>query len=500
MKLGHRLARWGFAGLPCLGLACAQVPTTDRPPPPPAHYPTSPGPAPDAAFDVRLSPEPTTYDADHRQVMPVSLDAVLRLAEENNPQIAVARSKVCTAFAEKALAATAWLPDIYMGVGYWRNEGGIQLQQGPLINASTGAMLAGPQMNATYNPATTPSSNSPPRQVWQSHGELTKISSEQLLDASTTYIDMLAAHSALAVSRDYEKRLKELRERVNKAKQAFEKDGQKVPADIAVESAQIEGELTTQQLTQQKLQAALEMASAKLAYLLGLDPSTRLLPVDSQIAAFHVVEANTPTEALVAQALGNGPGVRELEGILCVIQQGMAQAGGPIRFLPEFNVQMGEGLFGAGPGGTMTYANRFDFGVQARWNLSAVLTADRKRQVANAQVAQVQMTYQELKQKLTLGVQEARSTILTSGSQFVTAEEQIRRAKDVVELAQKHSTWAAREATYSQIMLAHRAVAQAQLSYIEMLRNFDKAQLRLMILLGPAHPVPQLPNAPPLQQ
>src|SRR6266404_2800484 len=171
-RLGFRLARWGIAGLPCLGLACAQVPNNDlRSPPVPAAYPASPGPAADSSFNVRLSPEPVAHDANHRQALTVSLDAVMQLADEKNPQIAVARAKVASAFAEKELATKNWIPDIYIGVGYWRHEGGIQLQQGPLITSSTGAFEAGPQINATYNPRDRAYKQlMAARQVWQSHG------------------------------------------------------------------------------------------------------------------------------------------------------------------------------------------------------------------------------------------------------------------------------------------------------------------------------------------
>jgi hypothetical protein len=37
-------------------------------------------------------------------------------------------------------------------------------------------------------------------------------------------------------------------------------------------------------------------------------------------------------------------------------------------------------------------------------------------------------------------------------------------------------------------MLSHKAVSMAQLGYIDLLREFDKAELRLMILLGPGAP------------
>src|SRR5262245_738228 len=68
-----------------------------------------------------------------RPVLPVSLDAVFRLAEGQNPQLAVARARVQQAFAERDLAAQRWLPDIHVGAGYYRHEGGIQDQDGRLI-------------------------------------------------------------------------------------------------------------------------------------------------------------------------------------------------------------------------------------------------------------------------------------------------------------------------------------------------------------------------------
>ena len=42
----------------------------------------------------------------------------------------------------------------------------------------------------------------------------------------------------------------------------------------------------------------------------------------------------------------------------------------------------------------------------------------------------------------------------------------------------------------SDVLSAHKAVAMAQLNYIEQMRDYDKAQLRLLVLLGGACNVP----------
>src|SRR5207244_7491904 len=103
-------------------------------------------------------------------------------------------------------------------------------------------------------------------------------------------------------------------------------------------------------------------ASATLVYLLNLDPCTELVPADAQLVALRLADADAPCCELVARAITCGPGVRELEAILCLIHKGMADAAGPGRYLPVVTAQAREGTFGAGPHGGRTVSNRFDFG------------------------------------------------------------------------------------------------------------------------------------------
>src|SRR5262249_26686921 len=48
-------------------------------------------------------------------LLPITLDTVLRLAEDQNGQIALARARVAEADAEVDLAGKRWLPDLYLG-------------------------------------------------------------------------------------------------------------------------------------------------------------------------------------------------------------------------------------------------------------------------------------------------------------------------------------------------------------------------------------------------
>jgi len=483
---GHdirRLARWGLLGLPFVGLACQQVPIqkqTAAPVPPLIKQASAeqPATAKDEQPKVRMNEAPVQG----KQPLPVSLDAVLRLAEEQNPQLQTARAKVEAAFAEKQLAQARWIPDVYVGVAYYRHQGGIQLQEGPLITSNTGAFFGSTQVSADFNPRDVAFRQlNAARKLYQEQGDLSRISNEQLLEATTTYIDLLAAHAALAVSQNMDKPLASLLE---KAKQAL-KEAER--PEFRLQVLQIESEIRLQKQTQKKLQSSIESATAKLAYLLGLDTTTTsLVPIDSQMTAFHLVDVNSPLDSLVAQALANGPGIREIESILGVIQTGIDKARGPSRFLPNFTLQVGDGLFGAGPGNTMAWAQRFDLAMQARWNITDAFSQERKKQVAFAQLNHVAWTYEDLRGKLTMGVADARATILYAGSQFQTAEQQITSAKEALKWSEKRlENIGATLATYTEAMNAQKAIASAQLNYIDLMREFDKAQLRLMLLLGP---------------
>jgi outer membrane protein TolC len=433
--------------------------------------------SPDSLAVRRLEIDAPIAAAAPIKVLSVTLDAVLQLAECQNQSLAIAREKVNQAYAEHELAAKSWLPDVSVGAGYYRHEGGIQLQEGPLIKSSTGAAIAGMDAAIKIDPRSVAFAKlDAARRLKQSQGEYKKLSTDVLLDAAGTYIDLLAAQSGLALARSMETDLNALHARAEKLAE--------LERGARVEVVRIDGERSGQSQLIRKLESQVRSASAKLAYLLGLDPCTELVPADSELIAFPLADADAPVCDLVAQALAAGPGVKELEAILCLIQQGMADAAGPSRFLPTFTAQMLEGGFWAGRNDQLDPANRFDLGVQARWSLTELCTADIRRRVAASLQAQAQFTYCDLRGKLTLGVQEAREAILSGREQLKLAEAQIQQAKSAVDLSETRLREAIPGATFSEVLLAQRSLAAARANYLMILRDFDKAQLRLMVLTG----------------
>jgi outer membrane protein TolC len=145
---------------------------------------------------------------------------------------------------------------------------------------------------------------------------------------------------------------------------------------------------------------------------------------------------------------------------------------------------MNEGAFGAGPGSNLDWANRWDLLVNVRWNLTDVLTARERRQQADVKMRQLHLTYQDLRAKLTLGVQEAREAALSGDEQVRLAEQRIAYAEQ--SLAQSESRWQEniKGRSPSEVLLAVRSLAGARLEYVQTVRDLDKAQLRLLVFTG----------------
>jgi outer membrane protein TolC len=259
-------------------------------------------------------------------------------------------------------------------------------------------------------------------------------------------------------------------------------DLQKEVGEVLAEG--VRAEIAGRQQALVKLHQQGDAASAKLVYLLGLPPLTQLVPVDDAPAPIDVVDVTPEPAALVDRALTSGPGVRELQTLLAVIQDGMAKMGGPGKFVPKVCLTGVEGAFGAGPGSRLEWDNRFDLGITAKWNLTEFLTARAQRRAACARLAQVQMTYADLRGKLAMSVEEARSAILAGNEQIELGQQQIRRAGRTFELSRTRLKENVPGSSTTEVLGSLRGLELAHVNYLQAIAAHNKAEIRLMLLLG----------------
>jgi outer membrane protein TolC len=480
-----------LAGLPWLGLGCTQlgpvaqflapdpVPQVRAQKAEPETIPTPPRMLPPAT--ITTDPIPVV-EADHgpRQV-PISLDTVLRMAGDGNGQIAVARERVFEACAQRNVARLNWIPDIYVGPAWYRHEGGIQAPDGNLIHASSGALFGGLEVNALMDLRQIAYEQvSAERRAWQQKTELSRTTSEQLLDTANTYVDLLAAKSGEAIVQELVKELEELYD--------WTKKRAEVEPPYQVIQKQIEAELAHRRYNLARLREQINAALNQLIYLLGLDPCVALVPLECRLAPFELIDHHMPVCDLVGQALTLGPGIRELEGLLAMTHRSLDQASGPGQYLPVMQIRMAEGIFGANPGSGLEFDNRWDLGLQARWNLSGLVGMNERRKVTQHQVQQVHLSYEDLRRRLAVGVQEAHGSACSGLDQMQNAETQIGFAAQGTDKAKERLKAQARGYSPAEVLLNLQGLASAKVNFVNAVRDFNKAQLRLLIYTGAALP------------
>jgi len=271
--------------------------------------------------------------------------------------------------------------------------------------------------------------------------DASKLSAQTLLEASTTYEDLLSARAAFAVAAQMEAKLDGLL----KLATAQEKPSTATDAEVA----HIQADLDGQQLLMRKSREAAVVASAKLIYLLGLDPASALSTMDRQLIAFTLVNAEAPVEELTAQALKNGPGIHEVENQLHFIQAAY-------------------------------------FGDSTGWNLTTSATRRQQQCVTQAELAQAHIAYQDLRAKLTMGVQESREAVLSARDQLTMGLNQLKHATAACERSEYRLTQSpfAKDRSPTEVLLAIRTLREANLAYLAAIRDHNQAQLRLAILTG----------------
>jgi hypothetical protein len=202
---------------------------------------------------------------------------------------------------------------------------------------------------------------------------------------------------------------------------------------------------------------------------------------------------------LVNQALATGPGIQEMEQMLAQIEEGACQANGPLKYMPVVEMHMLEGAFGTGPGASTSWDNRFDLGLQARWDLTQLFTQQERQHVMRARTEQAHLTYKDLRAKLTAGVQESHEVVVRGKAQIHLGEEAIAEAKNAQKMSEDRMDANLPGVTYSEIMLSQQATAIARTGYLAALRAYDQAQLRLFLLTGSGpHEAPGAHNFAPV--
>jgi outer membrane protein TolC len=244
---------------------------------------------------------------------PIDLGSALRLAGVENPELLLARERISEAAALRQLAVAQLLPNLNLGTDYDAHQGALQQSAGNIIQVNRDSAYVGMGASAigggTVNiPGLSYNLNIGAawygcliarQRVTTASAASAAVRNDVLLRVCLAYLDLLRAEGHRAIAK---KNRAEAAEVVRlTANYAETGQGRKADAD----RAQVELKRRDAELTQAEGDTL--AASARLAQLLNLDPSTRLKPIDGWVVPNPIVPDPIPLAELLAIALMQRP-------------------------------------------------------------------------------------------------------------------------------------------------------------------------------------------------
>ena len=135
--------------------------------------------------------------------LPIDLPTVLRLVNANSPVIGFAEARVREALARQDRAEVRWLPDLAVGVNYYRLDGQTQNQRGEVFGVSRSNLFAGGGPALRLDTADAVYDRLVARRLTAAErfrAGYTAITAQ--LDAVLAYLDLVEVYGRLAVNAD----------------------------------------------------------------------------------------------------------------------------------------------------------------------------------------------------------------------------------------------------------------------------------------------------------
>jgi outer membrane protein TolC len=451
---------------------------------------------------------PTLLDPNTR---PIDLNTALRLAGVQNPQLMIARQRVLEAAALRQLAAAQFLPSLNLGTNYDSHTGNLQQSNGNILGVNRSAVYVGAGASAvgsgTVNiPGVLLQGNvaavvygylTSRQMVAQREFATLAIRNQTFLQTTLAYSELLRSEGRRAVAlqvRDEAKRVAELTAAYANAGQGLQADAHRALTELESRESDVlaaEGEIL--------------VSSARLCYVLNLDPTLRLHPTDAFIVPHPIVPDPTSVSELIALGLIQRPELKERRA--AIVEALLSLEGAKVLpFSPTVLIGYSSGGFGGGSnlvrpvfGG---FGGRSDFDALAYWTLQNLGVGNLS--MINLAKARLGVTrYQEIAvlDQVRAEVAEAYAKTHARYARIEVSERAVQSAtkgfrEDLLRI--ENTVAPAIETTDSL-----RLLARARSAYLNAIVDYDRAQFELFVALGQppadalARPVPTEGVTPP---
>jgi outer membrane protein TolC len=433
--------------------------------------------------------------------LPITLPTALALSDASPLDIQIAGERLRAASAALDRANVLWLPNVNLGVDYFRHDGQIQDVAGTVFTTSKSSFFlgAGPQVvfpvsDALFAPLAA-------RQGVRARlADVQAARNDTVLRVAEAYFTVQQARGEVAGAIDALRRAEELVALTGRAVPDF------TPA-VEVNRAKAEAARR-----RQAVEAAYErwqVASTDLTRLLRLEPGTLVEPAEEPALTVSLLDPATPPEELVPLALTYRP---ELAADQAVIQAALARVRQEkVRpYVPTVAVRgvgsqtpgLAGGYFGGGLNDFMgNFGARFSVDIQAVWELQNLGLGNRAaRREREAESREALLRLLRTQDLVTAEVVQAHARVRRAANRLKAAEDGAANAVETADKSLKGLAPGKRGPGGELVLLvrpqeavaAVAALDQAYRDYYAAVADHNRAQFQLYRALG--HPADCLPN------
>ncbi|MBI5686523.1 MAG: TolC family protein [Verrucomicrobia bacterium] len=408
----------------------------------------------------------------------IDLPTALQLAGAQNLDVKIAREKVAEAKANHESARLQFFPWLSPGAGYRKHEGRIQAVDGPVFDASKQSYNAGATLTAQVDIGDALYKTLAARQlIHAADHALDAQRQDTILAAAQGYFDLAkaqvavgVAQEAVRISQDYENQLQRA-----------------VEAGIALRGDELRVRVQTErnQLALRQAQEQQRIAAARLAQILRLDPKVELAARDVELAPLALVKNDATLDALVGQAYGSRPELRQSHALTQAARETKDGAVyGPM--IPTVGAQAFAGGLGGGTGGsTGSFGDSEDYFFGVSWRIGQGGLGDFGRiRAAEARLKQSQLVGEKLRDEITRQVVEAHTRVHSQSDQVATAKKALATAEENLRLARQRKQFGV--ANVLENIQAEQELTRTRNDYFGAVAEFNKAQYALGRATGSA--------------
>ncbi len=454
---------------------------------------TTPQPAPPPPGMQGVSAPTPQQPASGLRGVPLNLVSALAATDSRNPQVEYARWRVHEAYAQAERANVLWLPHLRVGMSYNRHEGAIQDVAGNVFDTSRGGYYAGfgPHSVGQGSPAVPgllmnfhavdaifqPKIANSAAQARSWGAQVS--SSEEMLRSALLYLELLKAEEEAEIAREVvanTQRLVELTGSYARAGQGLESDFDRAKTELSLRQTDL---LRSQEATQ--------VASARLAIQLRLDPTEPILVQEPVALPIQLLEPNQPVADLVTEGLSQRPELSESRWLVSEATERLKREKyAPL--LPSMLLGISYGGLGGGLGSDFSSTkDRFDADAIAYWELRNFGLGDRAaRKEAGARVEQSRWREVAMLDRVAGEIIEAHARVVSRSQQIVVAERGVAAAEDSF-----RRNWSRIENDQGlpiETLQAIQALNLARRDYLRTVIDYNTAQFELLRAIGGGSP------------